>query len=69
MDFLKSDLNHNTRKYDFVKNGEGRKETAGLPTTPTVIFSQAVFSDPLACQARMAPIQCKYYIFNIWMAF
>lgn len=43
MDFLKADLNHNTRKYNFVKNGGGGEETAGLPATPTVIFSQAGF--------------------------
>lgn len=42
---------------------------AGLPATPTVVFSQTVFSDPLACQTQMAPSQCKYYIFNIWMVF
>lgn len=45
MDFLKSDLNHNTRKYNFVKNwrGGGGGETAGLPATPTLVFSQTVF--------------------------
>lgn len=69
MDFSKSDLNHNTRKHDFAKRGGREKETAGLPATATVVFSQTVFSDPLACQTRMAPIQCKYYIFNIWMEF
>lgn len=67
MGFLKSDLNHNTRMEHSPKKWGGK--TAGLPATPTAIISQTVFSDLLACQTRMASIQCKYYIFNIWTVF
>lgn len=42
MDSLKSDLNHNTRKYNSVKNGGG-EGTAGLPATPTVPFHRQFF--------------------------
>lgn len=40
MDFLKSDLNHNARKYNFVKNEGG---VLKLTATPTVIFSHTGF--------------------------
>lgn len=43
MDFLKSDLNHNTRKYNFVKNGGGGEKLMDSQPLPQSSFHRQFF--------------------------